>query len=293
MTDLQLAREKQAAFDDWKGGAAKELAIDLSVTVLTTGFWPTYKARARAGRRAGGRAGRRAGGRRGSTLPMERGRAAAAPRSARAPPAGRARFDKALGLACAWQSGRQAGQGRVFSHWRAGRSPGRARACKDGARAGAGGGPGAAAGDGRGRGAVQGVRPPPPLAWLRPWAPAAGRNPHAAPPLQASCGQAHVDRQRSALAGQPSPARRAGARGRSKLRAQRANARAEEASCARAQEWYEASTKHRKLTWIYALGTCNLKANFDARPVELIMATFQAALLLLFNNRARAPARLA
>ena len=48
VTDLQLAREKQQAFDDWKGGAEKELAIDLSVTVLTTGFWPTYKARARS-----------------------------------------------------------------------------------------------------------------------------------------------------------------------------------------------------------------------------------------------------
>ena len=55
VTDLQLAREKQAAFDDWMGGAEKELAIDLSDTVLTTGFWPTYKARARAGRRAGRR----------------------------------------------------------------------------------------------------------------------------------------------------------------------------------------------------------------------------------------------
>ena len=35
---------------------------------------------------------------------------------------------------------------------------------------------------------------------------------------------------------------------------------------------------------MYALGNCSLKANFDARPVELILSTFQAALLLLFNN---------
>jgi len=56
VTDLQLAREKQQAFDDWKGGAEKELAIDLSVTVLTTGFWPTYKARARAAPPRGARA---------------------------------------------------------------------------------------------------------------------------------------------------------------------------------------------------------------------------------------------
>lgn len=53
-----------------------------------------------------------------------------------------------------------------------------------------------------------------------------------------------------------------------------------------AQEWYEGSTKHRKLTWISALGTCSLKANFDARPTELILSTFQAALLLLFNSGA-------
>ena len=44
MNDLQLAREKQAQFDDWKRAGEKELAIELSVNVLTTGFWPTYKA---------------------------------------------------------------------------------------------------------------------------------------------------------------------------------------------------------------------------------------------------------
>lgn len=44
VTDLQLAREKQQMFEDWKDRTNKQLAIDLSVTVLTTGFWPTYKA---------------------------------------------------------------------------------------------------------------------------------------------------------------------------------------------------------------------------------------------------------
>lgn len=43
VTDLQLAREKQQAFDEWKQNTNKQLPIDLSVTVLTTGFWPTYK----------------------------------------------------------------------------------------------------------------------------------------------------------------------------------------------------------------------------------------------------------
>ncbi|WIA23650.1 hypothetical protein OEZ85_000353 [Tetradesmus obliquus] len=43
VTDLQLAREKQQNFDEWKQRKNKQLPIDLSVTVLTTGFWPTYK----------------------------------------------------------------------------------------------------------------------------------------------------------------------------------------------------------------------------------------------------------
>ena len=50
------------------------------------------------------------------------------------------------------------------------------------------------------------------------------------------------------------------------------------------QEFYEASVKHRKLTWIYSLGNCHLKGNFDAKPIELIITTSQAALLLLFND---------
>ena len=44
MTDLQLAREKQADFDRWKRENNRQLPVELSVTVLTTGFWPTYKA---------------------------------------------------------------------------------------------------------------------------------------------------------------------------------------------------------------------------------------------------------
>lgn len=50
------------------------------------------------------------------------------------------------------------------------------------------------------------------------------------------------------------------------------------------KEFYEASVKHRKLTWIYSLGNCHLKGNFDAKPIELIITTSQAALLLLFNE---------
>ena len=43
MTDLQLAREKQADFDRWKRDNNRQLPVEMSVTVLTTGFWPTYK----------------------------------------------------------------------------------------------------------------------------------------------------------------------------------------------------------------------------------------------------------
>ncbi|KAM1207605.1 hypothetical protein COP2_008421 [Malus domestica] len=48
--------------------------------------------------------------------------------------------------------------------------------------------------------------------------------------------------------------------------------------------FYETKTKHRKLTWIYSLGTCNVTGKFDTRPIELIVSTYQAALLLLFNS---------
>lgn len=50
------------------------------------------------------------------------------------------------------------------------------------------------------------------------------------------------------------------------------------------KEFYEFTTKHRKLGWVYALGTCHVKASFDAKPIELILGTFQATLLLLFNT---------
>lgn len=43
MTDLQLAREKQQAFESWQRSNSKSSPIELSVTVLTTGFWPAFK----------------------------------------------------------------------------------------------------------------------------------------------------------------------------------------------------------------------------------------------------------
>ncbi|PKI46479.1 hypothetical protein CRG98_033122 [Punica granatum] len=53
------------------------------------------------------------------------------------------------------------------------------------------------------------------------------------------------------------------------------------------KEFYQTKTSHRKLTWIYSLGTCNLIGKFDQKPVELIVTTYQAAALLLFNSSDR------
>lgn len=49
------------------------------------------------------------------------------------------------------------------------------------------------------------------------------------------------------------------------------------------KEYYETKTKHRKLTWIYSLGTCNLLGKFKQRDIELVLTTYQASVLLLFN----------
>ncbi|CAL9104269.1 cullin 1 [Musa troglodytarum] len=49
------------------------------------------------------------------------------------------------------------------------------------------------------------------------------------------------------------------------------------------REFYQTKTKHRKLTWIYSLGTCNLTGKFEPKTMELIVTTYQAAALLLFN----------
>ncbi|KAG1338628.1 cullin-1 [Cocos nucifera] len=49
------------------------------------------------------------------------------------------------------------------------------------------------------------------------------------------------------------------------------------------KEFYQTKTKHRKLTWIYSLGTCNISGKFEPKTMELIVTTYQASALLLFN----------
>jgi cullin 1 len=55
------------------------------------------------------------------------------------------------------------------------------------------------------------------------------------------------------------------------------------------KKFYETKTKHRKLTWIYGLGTCNLTGKFQPRSIELQLSAFQAAALLLFNDDDKLP----
>ncbi|XXG84189.1 hypothetical protein AAC387_Pa10g1758 [Persea americana] len=50
------------------------------------------------------------------------------------------------------------------------------------------------------------------------------------------------------------------------------------------REFYQTKTKHRKLTWIYSLGTCNIIGKFEPKIMELIVTTYQASALLLFNT---------
>ncbi|PWZ29895.1 Cullin-1 [Zea mays] len=50
------------------------------------------------------------------------------------------------------------------------------------------------------------------------------------------------------------------------------------------KEFHQTRTKHMKLTW---MGTCNISAKFDAKPIELVVMTYQATLLLLFNGSDR------
>lgn len=48
--------------------------------------------------------------------------------------------------------------------------------------------------------------------------------------------------------------------------------------------FYEETTKHRKLTWMHGLGSATVRGAFTPRPLELVVSTLQAAVLLLFND---------
>ncbi|KAK4264654.1 hypothetical protein QN277_025800 [Acacia crassicarpa] len=50
---------------------------------------------------------------------------------------------------------------------------------------------------------------------------------------------------------------------------------------------HSSKTKPKKLSWVFSLGTCNIYGNFQEKTVELVVSTYQAATLLLFNNSER------
>lgn len=41
------------------------------------------------------------------------------------------------------------------------------------------------------------------------------------------------------------------------------------------KEFYTKKTKHRKLTWIFSLGQCNLNGKFEQKTIELTLGTYQ------------------
>ena len=55
------------------------------------------------------------------------------------------------------------------------------------------------------------------------------------------------------------------------------------------KEAYESTAKHRKLTWIYSLGSCILKANFPKKTLELVLVPYQVVVLLMFNSGMESP----
>ena len=42
--------------------------------------------------------------------------------------------------------------------------------------------------------------------------------------------------------------------------------------------------KHRRLTWYYHSGMATIRGNFKQKPIDMLMSTTQAAVVLLFNS---------
>ncbi|KAH7654986.1 E3 ubiquitin ligase Cullin 2 component protein [Dioscorea alata] len=53
------------------------------------------------------------------------------------------------------------------------------------------------------------------------------------------------------------------------------------------KEFYNSRNNKKKLTWIHTLSTCNLIGHFDKKSIELILTTYQASALMLFNDAER------
>lgn len=50
-------------------------------------------------------------------------------------------------------------------------------------------------------------------------------------------------------------------------------------------KFYETRTSHRRLRWVHTLGTATLVGHFDAKKIELVVSTYQACILMLFNGQ--------
>merc|ERR1712096_284591 len=50
------------------------------------------------------------------------------------------------------------------------------------------------------------------------------------------------------------------------------------------QDFYSQRTEHRRLQWIHSLGQATVAAKINNRRHDLIVNTYQALILLLFNN---------
>ncbi|XP_013586607.1 PREDICTED: cullin-1-like isoform X2 [Brassica oleracea var. oleracea] len=53
------------------------------------------------------------------------------------------------------------------------------------------------------------------------------------------------------------------------------------------KSYYGTKTNQRKLRWLYSHGTCHVIGSFDPKPIELVLSTYQAVVLCLFNNTER------
>ena len=57
------------------------------------------------------------------------------------------------------------------------------------------------------------------------------------------------------------------------------------------EEYYSGKTDHRKLSWIHSLGMVSIAARFgvdDSRRYDIVMNTYQAQIILIFNSRENA-----
>lgn len=50
------------------------------------------------------------------------------------------------------------------------------------------------------------------------------------------------------------------------------------------RDFYSRRTQHRRLQWIHSLGTATLASNFGGKRFDLVMNTYQALILMLFND---------